>query len=494
MSDCLREGQAEILTAWEQAVRQLPGARDLERPRLLDHIPALLEQIARMADELCEGHTSPPTSRIAERHAGERMEMGFDLPQIVAEYAVLRSTILRHLWEQRVMPESLDALLVLNEAIDTSITSAILHTEMEVRRRIAWTERERQRYLDLVNTVDHAVLWEADAQSLAFLFVSAPATPVTGFSTEEWMSAPDFWSTRVPPEDREVLFGLFARCRAEQTTGRCEHRFIRKDGVVLWMHTGVNFQASDGLTRLTGLTVDISELKRALEARQTILGVVSHDLRNPLGIVSTGAAAIAMTAAQDEEGARIRRQAELIQRNAQLMARMISDLSDVTSLEAGHLSVRRTTEHPHRLVNDALTSLDDRAMKKGVMLRSEIQPDLPGVSADHDRALQIFTNLVNNAINATDPGGAIVLRAEARRGEIMFSVTDTGRGIGEHQLTHLFEAYWRADPAAYKGTGLGLPIVKGLVEAHGGRIWVESEVGRGTTFFFTLPADESLEV
>ncbi|UQA60289.1 ATP-binding protein [Polyangium aurulentum] len=494
ISDCLRQGQAEILAGWERAVRQLPIARELERPLLLDHIPALIERIAQSADELSEGQSSPPTSGIAERHARERLELGFGLPQIVAEYAALRATIFRHLWEQRVMPDSLDALLVLNEAIDTGIAIAVQHTHAAMKQLVARIDFERQRYFDLVNTLNHAVVWEADAHTLAFSFVSLTSTGLTGRSPEEWMSTPDFWSSYVPAEDKEVLFGLFERCRTEQTAGRCEHRFVRSDGVMLWLHTGVNFRLVDGKAQFTGVTVDVTELKRTIEARDRVLGVVSHDLRNPLGVIAAGASAISMAAAPDESGARIRRQAELVGRNARLMARMISDLSDVASLEAGHLSVRLTAEDASRLVDEALASgLEERARKKGVSLRSEVAPNLPRVSADHDRFLQIFTNLVNNAINATDAGGAVLVRAEASRGEVVFSVADTGRGIDEHQLPHLFEAYWRADPAAYKGTGLGLPIVKGLVEAHGGRIWVESEVGRGTTFFFTLPTDESVK-
>ena len=121
-------------------------------------------------------------------------------------------------------------------------------------------------------------------------------------------------------------------------------------------------------------------------------------------------------------------------------------------------------------------------------MTADVEPHLPKVYCDRDRILQVLSNLVGNATKATAEGGHITLRVEARGHELLFAVSDDGPGISEEDVKHLFERYWRSGEAEYKGTGLGLAIARGIVSAHGGRIWVESELGHGATFLFTVPA------
>jgi signal transduction histidine kinase len=116
-----------------------------------------------------------------------------------------------------------------------------------------------------------------------------------------------------------------------------------------------------------------------------------------------------------------------------------------------------------------------------------VERDIPEVWADLDRLLQVFENLVGNAVKFTEPGGRITVGAARRGDDVLFWVADTGAGIAAEDLPHLFDRFWQARKATRRGAGLGLPIVKGIVEAHGGRIWVESTLGRGSTFFFTIP-------
>ena len=116
-------------------------------------------------------------------------------------------------------------------------------------------------------------------------------------------------------------------------------------------------------------------------------------------------------------------------------------------------------------------------------------PDLPRIWADHDRLVRVFDNLIGNSIKFTKPGGRVTLGATARAGEVLFSVADTGCGIATTNLPHVFDWFWQAPGAKRRGVGLGLPIVKGIVESHGGRVWVQSTLGQGTTFFFTIPTE-----
>ena len=222
--------------------------------------------------------------------------------------------------------------------------------------------------------------------------------------------------------------------------------------------------------------------KRASQVRDDVLGIVAHDLRNPLQIIATGAARLRM------RGPETARQMGIEIGNAvQRMNRLIQDLLDVTKMEAGHLSIRPTRLRTAEVLTDSLEALQPLASSVSIDLRLSAATNLPDISADYDRLLQVFENLVGNAIKFTKPGGRVTLGAEARGSEVMFSVADTGPGIARSDLPHIFDRFWQASKITRRGAGLGLPIVKGIVEAHGGRVWVNSGIGEGSTFFFTIP-------
>jgi signal transduction histidine kinase len=142
------------------------------------------------------------------------------------------------------------------------------------------------------------------------------------------------------------------------------------------------------------------------------------------------------------------------------------------------------------LVQQASEVLRPLALQKYQQLRVEVAPGLPRVSVDRERMLQVLTNLVGNAIKFTPAGGCVTVRARQVDGKVRVSVKDNGPGIPAEDVPHLFERFWRASGVNERGTGLGLSIVKRIVEAHGGTIWVETQVGTGSTFFFTLPVAE----
>ena len=136
---------------------------------------------------------------------------------------------------------------------------------------------------------------------------------------------------------------------------------------------------------------------------------------------------------------------------------------------------------------DAVEAHAPFADAASLTIQSDLEPDLPQVWADRERLLQVFENLIGNAVKFTGPGGQIAVGARRGVAEVLFRVSDTGEGIDAASLPHLFERFWQGSGARRHGAGLGLPIVKGIVEAHRGRIWAESEPGRGSTFFFTIP-------
>jgi signal transduction histidine kinase len=225
--------------------------------------------------------------------------------------------------------------------------------------------------------------------------------------------------------------------------------------------------------------------RNAIRAREDVLAMVSHDLRAPLQTIKLAAVAISKLSSPGGGG---QRQLEAILRGIHRMERMVSDLLDLTSIEAGHLSVDRQGHEIYGLIRDAFEMLSPLARAKSIDLRVEVLTPPRSVLCDRERVLQVFSNLVGNAIKFTKEGGSVAIRAELQRNQACFAVRDNGPGIPETIRLHLFERYWQAEDASKKtGRGLGLYIAKGIVEAQGGRIWFDSELGAGSTFYFTLP-------
>lgn len=229
----------------------------------------------------------------------------------------------------------------------------------------------------------------------------------------------------------------------------------------------------------------IEAKERAVEARETLLAMVAHDLRNPLATVVMSTALLLRPERSHEREAD-RKVAEKIERAAERMNRLIGDLLDIASLEAGRLKVDLKPHPVIALVEEAAEAHEATSLAKGLRLERDAGADLV-VCCDRERVLEVLGNLLENAIKFTVAGGSIQIRAVARGDEVLFSVADTGGGIAPEELSRVFDRFWQARRTSRVGSGLGLSISKGLVETHGGKLWVESQLGEGSTFFFTLP-------
>jgi PAS domain S-box-containing protein len=247
---------------------------------------------------------------------------------------------------------------------------------------------------------------------------------------------------------------------------------------------------AEELARRAALSIENARLyraaSRASQARDDILGIVAHDLRNPLNNILMQASLL--------RGEGNAKPAAAIERAASRMDHLIRDLLDVTRMEVGRLSVEPSCVAARQVVVESVESQAPLAAAASLELRLALRSDLPDIWADRDRLLQIFENLIGNALKFSKPHGVIDVGAEPRRGEVLFWVMDTGSGIATEHIPHLFDRFWRARTHEPRGAGLGLPIVKGLVEAHGGRIWVRSTPGRGSTFLFTIPTADRARV
>jgi signal transduction histidine kinase len=229
------------------------------------------------------------------------------------------------------------------------------------------------------------------------------------------------------------------------------------------------------------------EAEEATRAREEILAVVSHDLRNPLGTIMMGVSTLqALVEPGDPKGEKVKTIADRIQRQSDRMARLIDDVVDFAGIQAGTLAVKRAPTAPDAIISSTAELLGAIAQERGIGFSVDVAAGLPNVDVDRERAVQVLSNLLANALKVTTKGGRVAIGALGGADEVVFFVRDSGPGIEAAELPRLFERYWRSKKSTYKGAGLGLSIARGIVEAHSGRIWAESQVGVGSTFFFTL--------
>ncbi len=250
-----------------------------------------------------------------------------------------------------------------------------------------------------------------------------------------------------------------------------------------------DLEMAEHLARRAGLAIDNARLyeqaQEAVRAREEVVAIVSHDLKNPLNAILMSAGLLRRSCADLD---RVHQQADAIERSVHRMRSLVRDLLDLARLEAGRFTLDRQSHAVGPLATEALALLQPLAQQKGLLLEADTVPaGTARALCDRERVLQVFSNLVGNAIAFTPQGGRVTVQARANDSEIAFSVADTGPGIPPEEQRLVFERFWKSR-SSRQGTGLGLSIAKGVVEAHGGRIWVESRQGDGAVFWFTLPA------
>jgi signal transduction histidine kinase len=220
------------------------------------------------------------------------------------------------------------------------------------------------------------------------------------------------------------------------------------------------------------------------------LAVVSHDLGNPLAAIRVDTALLLKRLSADADADGARQQVEHIRASVVHMQRLVSDLLEVQRIEAGYMRLNKQSAFVNGLLTEAIDALGNVISEKNLRVKNVLPAESAWVEVDRDRILQVFSNLLGNAVRFTAPGGEIELGAKVEARTVTFWLSDTGIGIPQEHLPHVFDRFWQAQRTGRQGIGLGLAIVKGLVEMHGGSVWVQSEVGTGTTFCFVLPRAE----
>ncbi len=267
-------------------------------------------------------------------------------------------------------------------------------------------------------------------------------------------------------------------------------------GALLFIRTSSNepygrhdLHLAEELGRRAAVSVHHARLyraaQRATEAREEILRIVAHDLRNHLNSILMQAALLQRGRPEGER--RSPKPGDSIHRVALRMNRLINDLLDVACIEAGQFAVERDLVAAEQVVLDVTEAQKSLVSSAGLDLRLDVARGLPTISVDRERMQQVFENLIGNAVKFAPSGGRITVGTTPNDGEVLFWVENTGSRIPAEHLPHVFDRFWQARKGEHRGAGLGLSIVKGIVEAHGGRVWAESTEGRGTTIYLTVP-------
>jgi signal transduction histidine kinase len=233
----------------------------------------------------------------------------------------------------------------------------------------------------------------------------------------------------------------------------------------------------------------VATLQQADKLKDQFLGIVSHELRTPLNAIQGFGSILADGVAGEMSVEQLRYVHKMLDSSDVLLG-LVDELLDVSRIQAGKFTLDRRAVEVPALVKEALGERGTTALQKGLSLINDVPAALPMVNADPRRTRQMLSNLLTNAIKYTPEGGTIALSACVEGGAVRLAVSDTGMGLPEEQVSRIFEAFTQVDMSNTRevgGVGLGLYIVKALVEAHGGEVGVESELGRGSTFWFTLP-------
>jgi PAS domain S-box-containing protein len=390
------------------------------------------------------------------------------------------------------------------ERLVTSFRYAQEMSQSAAARRlaeVALSEREAE-FRTLANAIPQ-MAWMADVQGRRYWY-NERWYDFTGLRSDESLGLG--WYVAHHPDRRAAVVASQAAKFAQGTPWEDTVRLRRRDGEYRWfLASAVPVRGEDGaILRWVGTNTDVTEQKeaqlererllgleqaateeavRAVRAREYTLATVAHDLRNPIQNIAMAAAALS-SADMDKRTALV----GVIHRSTQEMTRLIADLLDVANIESGMFSIHKSQVDVRALLTETRERFEPQALASDITLECEVSAEVAALDADLDRLSQTLSNLVANALKFTPAGGRVSLRAASEEGAVRISIEDTGVGIPEENLPHIFDRFWQATRSSRAGAGLGLAICKGIVEAHGGRIEATSNEGRGTSIHITLPA------
>ncbi|WP_168642926.1 PAS domain S-box protein [Dolichospermum sp. UHCC 0259] len=391
------------------------------------------------------------------------------------------------------------------------------------RRREELQNKRLKDRLEFVLAASPAIIYTCQASgNYETTFISKNVQNVLGYTKETWLAEPNFWINHIHPDDLPQVLARLSDLQAQEHHPS-QYRFLHQDGSYYWLEDEFRLVRDDmgRITEIIGYIVDISQRKqaetqlqetnqqlaasneqltRATRLKDEFLANMSHELRTPLNAILGISEGL-----QDQVfgviNERQRQSLQTIERSGTHLLELINDILDLSKIEAGQIQLDCTSISINQLCQSSLAFIKQQAFQKQIQLHVKIQPHLPTLIGDERRIRQVLINLLNNAVKFTLEGGAITLVVTQKEHPpeskithpqdfIRIAVIDTGIGIAPENISKLFQSFVQIDSSLsrkYTGTGLGLSLVKRIVEMHGGQVDVSSEIGVGSSFFVDLP-------
>ena len=362
--------------------------------------------------------------------------------------------------------------------------------EIGARRAAEHALRSSEQRFETLTSMVPVGIYQTDVNGQC-IYANDAWCEIAGITLQE--ASGDGWATALHPDDRERVLKEWEAVAKSGGEFRSEYRYKHRDGEVRWVigaaipHESVNGNPAGFL----GSVTDVTEQKAAAMMKDQLIGLVSHELRAPLVAIGGALGHLEpQTADLDEQGKRLYQMAV---RNTRFLERLVTEMLDVERMEGGVARLDRKSISAVDLMTEAAELVTTVQAEAGVDIEVLGRDSPLRVDADHDRLLQVLTNLLSNAVKASGPGMRVTVEAEMDQHEVVFAVRDQGRGVPEDVTEQIFERFVRVergDETDHRGVGLGLAIARAIVTRHGGRIWVESTVGQGSAFYFTVPGAE----
>ncbi|MGH8508591.1 MAG: CHASE domain-containing protein [Gammaproteobacteria bacterium] len=377
-------------------------------------------------------------------------------------------------------------LRVRTKALKPAMTALL--TQIAQRRRIEKRVRRKEAIFRAFLNTTPAMMWMTDSNGRCIFFNDAWLA-FTGRGLREELGL--VWTgTEIHPEDRERCITTYRQGIQNRTTFHHRYRLRRQDRAYRWIFEIVTpiFDASGRYEGFIGTASDVTERLEAERMKDEFVSIVSHELRTPLTSIR-GALGLLATGSLGRLNDKGRQMLAIAVSNTDRLVRLINEILDLQRMESGRVTIELQQCDAAALVREAVELLEPLAAKAGVAICALLPSH--NLRADPDRLVQVLTNLLDNAIKFSERGASVYVKAEINQDYVVMSVKDQGRGIPADKLDRIFERFQQVDASDSRqmgGTGLGLAICESIVQQHGGRIWAESELGSGSTFFFTLPA------
>ena len=332
-----------------------------------------------------------------------------------------------------------------------------------------------------------------------FVRINDTELRMLGYSRDEIIGKKKL-SDMLTPNSLKIFKDDFPKFKEKGWKENIEYEIIRKDGTIMPIilnATAIN-DAEGNYVRSRATMVDITERKKAeklLEAankrKSDFVANVSHEFKNPLAIINE-AIAMGIEGLFGNVSIEQKKMLKVAKNNIERLIRLTTNLLNISAMESGAVELKREKVWVGPLIDEIVFNNGEEISKKRLTVKKDIPEDIGPLWADKDKVTEVIVNILSNAIKYTPSGGNIAIKLSGTDNEMRFEISDTGAGIAKEDIDKLFNKFERIFAEKQEGTGLGLSIAKDIVELHKGKIWVESEIGSGSKFIFTLPRDFKL--